>query len=103
MDLEGPEVGVLGESKSVREDVGKSVTGRTESSGSVPFVQAEILQLPKEATGSVQTSSSDSEKIFESLNRSNERNSFSVNVENDVEKLMGVKSERTNLSLRLKK
>lgn len=70
-----------GTTSFVREHVGLSVAGKMGSSGSYPFVQVGLMQLPQETTDSVRMRSTSSEGLFRWFAHDNERKSLLVSTE----------------------
>lgn len=93
--------GLHGAISVLRVDDLQSVTGRTELSGSNPFVQAEVLQLSHEAAISVPNQSTESERLSRSIGHDIERTLLSVRVEQGAGRVLMVTAEGNNLLLRL--
>lgn len=85
-----------------QEDITGTVAGKTETSGSDPFVHRRLLQLSQKCAVSVHMRSTYSERQSKMLARSVERNSILVNAGNGTERVSDVMAKSDDLMPSLK-
>lgn len=87
---------IRGATRVLHEDVGQSVNGMTEFSGSALFVPAGFVQLLQEAPVSVPVYNRACERLSRWIRQHNETNRISVRADDVAERALAVTAEKSD-------